>query len=105
MWTLSLELVGVILIGGVGSMYGTIYGSIFWVLVREGLKAILLAMTQSPTIVALLPFIPGMLDKFLFLKESAFGLAIILFLLYEPNGLAYRWWQIKNYIHLWPFSY
>ena len=24
---------------------------------------------------------------------------------YEPNGLAYRWWQIKNYFNLWPFSY
>jgi hypothetical protein len=33
--------------------------------------------------------------KFLFHKEATFGLAICLFLIYEPNGLAYRWWQIK----------
>jgi branched-chain amino acid transport system permease protein len=35
----------------------------------------------------------------------AFGLAICAFLIYEPNGLAYRWWQAKNYFNLWPFSY
>jgi len=92
----SLWLVGVILIGGVGSNYGTIFGSMFMVLVMEALKAILVPLT---------PLMPQLLEKFLFVKESAFGLAIILFLIYEPNGLAYRWWQIKNYIHLWPFSY
>jgi branched-chain amino acid transport system permease protein len=29
----------------------------------------------------------------------------VLFLIFEPNGLSYRWWQIKNYFNLWPFSY
>jgi branched-chain amino acid transport system permease protein len=42
---------------------------------------------------------------FLFLKEAAFGLAICVFMIFEPNGLAYRWWQTKNYFNLWPFSY
>jgi branched-chain amino acid transport system permease protein len=27
------------------------------------------------------------------------------FMIFEPNGLAYRWWQAKNYFNLWPFSY
>jgi branched-chain amino acid transport system permease protein len=26
-------------------------------------------------------------------------------MIFEPNGLAYRWWQAKNYFNLWPFSY
>ncbi len=43
--------------------------------------------------------------KIIFFKESAFGLAIIFFLMYEPNGLSYRYWQLKNYFNLWPFSY
>lgn len=92
----SLWLVGVILIGGVGSNYGTIFGSMFMVLVLEALKFALIPLA---------PVFPQLLEKFLYVKESAFGLAIVLFLLYEPNGLAYRWWQIKNYVHLWPFSY
>jgi len=39
-WFWSLWLVGVILIGGAGSLYGTIFGSLFMVLVMEGLKLV-----------------------------------------------------------------
>jgi branched-chain amino acid transport system permease protein len=95
-WFLSLQLVGVILIGGVGSIHGTIFGAIFMVVVMELLQ------------LAVMPFadtFPKLLIDFLFIKEAAFGLAICAFLIYEPNGLAYRWWQIKNYFNLWPFSY
>jgi len=95
-WFWSLWLVGVILIGGVGSIYGTIFGSMFMVLIMEGLKFAIIPLT---------PVFPALTMKFLFLKEATFGLAICLFLIYEPNGLAYRWWQIKNYFNLWPFSY
>jgi len=95
-WFLSLWLVGVILIGGVGSIHGAIFGSIFMVVIMEALQ------------LAVMPFadtFPKLLIDFLFIKEAAFGLAICGFLIYEPNGLAYRWWQIKNYFNLWPFSY
>lgn len=95
-WFWSLWLVGVILIGGAGSLYGVFFGSLFMVLVMEGLKMILIPLQ---------PIFPQLSMKFLFLKEAVFGLAIAGFLIYEPNGLAYRWWQIKNYFNLWPFSY
>ncbi len=95
-WAWSLWLVGVILIGGVGSIYGVFFGSLFMVIVMEALKFALVPLT---------PIFPQLAMKFLFLKEAAFGLAIAIFLIYEPNGLAYRWWQIKNYFNLWPFSY
>jgi branched-chain amino acid transport system permease protein len=51
------------------------------------------------------PHLAWMTVKILYFKEAAFGLAIILFLIYEPNGLSYRYWQLKNYFNLWPFSY
>jgi branched-chain amino acid transport system permease protein len=95
-WFWSLWWVGVILIGGVGSIHGTIFGSMFMVLIMEGLKAVM-----SP----LGGVYPELMDKFLFIKEGLFGLAIALFLIYEPNGISYRWWQLKNYFNLWPFSY
>ncbi len=95
-WFWSLWWVGVILIGGAGSIHGTIFGSMFMVLIMEGLKAAVMPMAG---------IFPELLDKFLFIKEALFGLAIALFLIYEPNGLAYRWWQLKNYFNLWPFSY
>jgi len=101
----SLWLVGVILIGGVGSIHGTIFGAMFMTLIPEGLKFLIFALTQNASLVSLMPFLPHLLEKFLYVKEAAFGLAIALFLIYEPNGLSYRWWQVKNYFNLWPFSY
>ena len=97
-WSWSLWLVGVILIGGVGSIHGTIFGSMFMVLVMEVLQLII--MQFADTTIGERLFM-----DFLFLKEAAFGLAICAFMIFEPKGLAYRWWQIKNYFNLWPFSY
>jgi branched-chain amino acid transport system permease protein len=36
---------------------------------------------------------------------GVFGLAIVLFLIFEPDGLAARWRTIRNYWKLYPFSY
>lgn len=95
-WSWSLWLVGVILIGGVGSIHGVFFGSLFMVVVMELLTL---------AVMSLAGVYPELLMKLNFVKESAFGLAICGFLLFEPNGIAYRWWQMKNYFNLWPFSY
>ncbi|MCG6880367.1 MAG: branched-chain amino acid ABC transporter permease [Deltaproteobacteria bacterium] len=95
-WFLSLWLVGVILIGGVGSIQGAVFGSIFMVVVMELLQL---------SVIPLADYFPQLLMDFAYIKDMAFGLAICAFLIYEPNGLAYRWWQAKNYFNLWPFSY
>ena len=95
-WFWSLWLVGVILIGGAGSIHGAIFGSLFMVLIMEGLQLAVMPLADT---------FPKLLMDFLFIKEAAFGLAICAFMIFEPNGIAYRWWQIKNYFNLWPFSY
>ncbi|HSB77174.1 MAG TPA: branched-chain amino acid ABC transporter permease [Candidatus Methylomirabilis sp.] len=95
-WSWSLWIVGVILIGGTGSLHGTIFGSLFLSLILEALKFAVIPLSEV---------YPALQEGFLYVKESAFGLAIVLFLLYEPKGLAYRWQQIKHYFNLWPFSY
>ncbi|MBW1996708.1 MAG: branched-chain amino acid ABC transporter permease [Deltaproteobacteria bacterium] len=95
-WFLALWLVGVILIGGVGSIHGAIFGSLFMVVVMELLQWAVIPLSE---------YYPKLLMDFAYIKDMAFGLAICAFLIYEPNGLAYRWWQIKNYFNLWPFSY
>jgi len=95
-WFWSLWLVGVILIGGAGSVHGAIFGSLFMVVVMELLQWAVIPLSE---------YYPKLLMDFAYIKDMAFGLAICGFLIYEPNGLAYRWWQIKNYFNLWPFSY
>jgi len=97
-WFLSLWLVGVILIGGVGSIHGAILGSIFMVVIMELLQMAVIPLAEFESLEFLM-------FKFAYIKDMAFGLAICAFLIYEPNGLAYRWWQAKNYFNLWPFSY
>ncbi|MGB9630155.1 MAG: branched-chain amino acid ABC transporter permease, partial [Thermodesulfobacteriota bacterium] len=39
------------------------------------------------------------------LREFIFGLAIILFIIFEPKGLAEVWRVIRASFRLWPFSY
>jgi branched-chain amino acid transport system permease protein len=95
-WFWSLWLVGVILIGGAGSIHGTIFGAVFMVVVMELLQLAVIPLADT---------YPKLLVDFLFIKEAVFGLAICVFMIFEPNGLAYRWWQMKNYFNLWPFSY
>ena len=95
-WNWSLWIVGVILIGGAGSLHGTIFGAMFITLILEALKFAVIPLSDV---------YPALQERFLYVKEAAFGLSIVLFLLYEPKGLAYRWQQIKNYFNLWPFSY
>lgn len=39
------------------------------------------------------------------LRPFSFGLVIVLFLMFEPRGMA-NWWRIlRNYLKLWPFRY
>jgi len=94
-WSWSLWLVGVILIGGAG-IDGAIFGSIFMVMVMEILQIIAIPLSE---------YWPIVFVNFAYVKDMAFGLAICAFLIYEPRGLSYRWWQVKNYFNLWPFSY
>ncbi|MBI5302936.1 MAG: branched-chain amino acid ABC transporter permease [Chloroflexi bacterium] len=89
----SLWLVGVVLIGGIGSNYGTIYGAIYLTMIAE--------LVQP----ALKIILPDLALKTSYVKDMVFGLSIVVFLLLEPKGLAYRWSRLKDYIHLWPFSY
>lgn len=40
-----------------------------------------------------------------FAKEAAIGLMIVLFLIFEPEGLVHRWRLIKSYWKLYPFAH
>ena len=102
-WFFSLLWVGIILIGGVGSIQGLVFGSIFVVMVFKLLEIVVMGLSEF--LMASYPEVGWVTTKIIFFKESAFGLAIIFFLIYEPNGLSYRYWQLKNYFNLWPFSY
>ena len=93
---LSVKYLAMIIIGGMGSVLGAIYGAVFMTLLP-----ILLRIPEH----ALTKIYPGVFAIFQSLTEGVFGLIIILFLIFEPDGLAARWQTVKNYWKLWPFSY
>ena len=93
-WFYSLLWVGIILIGGVGSIQGIVFGSAFVVLVFKVLE--ILVLGTSDILMTSYPEWGWITTKIIFFKEAAFGLAIIFFLIYEPNGLSYRYWQLKK---------
>jgi branched-chain amino acid transport system permease protein len=85
-----------IIVGGLGSVLGSIMGAIFMTLVPELLNVgTSLAKSISPAFGQL--FIP--------MKDIIFGTLIVSFLIFEPHGLAEIWHRIKNFFSLWPFSY
>jgi branched-chain amino acid transport system permease protein len=92
----SVTYLAMIIIGGLGSVSGSFFGATFMTL----LPAILgnlgrMLKSTFPFIDAIIPFI----------QQAAFGLVIILFLIFEPEGLHKIWQDIKDYFRLWPFSY
>ena len=94
--TVSIEYLAMILIGGLGSVFGSIIGAVFITLLPVSLGMAIDMVTVY------FPDLYHLLSSF---KEFAFGLVIILFLIFEPGGLAHIWLNIKKYFKLWPFSY
>jgi branched-chain amino acid transport system permease protein len=48
---------------------------------------------------------PGVTELAIAMEQGVFGAIIILFLIFEPDGLAHRWKTIRAYWKLYPFSY
>ena len=97
---LSIQFLAMIIIGGLGSIMGALMGTVFMVLLPEVMEGLLAALKGTGWGAA-----PAIAEGLPYLKEMAIGLAIILFLVFEPDGLAHRWRQIKAYWKLYPFSY
>ncbi len=96
----SIQFLGMIIIGGLGSIMGTLLGTAFMVLLPEAMD-FLTGLLSGTEIAATLK----LKDNISYLREIAIGAVIILFLIFEPDGLAHRWRQIKAYWKLYPFSY
>lgn len=92
----SIQYLSMIIIGGLGSILGSIFGAVFIVILPEVLQHLVefAAGYYEP--------LSGMTGS---IKEAVFGLVIILFLMFEPEGIVRRWSLIKSYWKLWPFSY
>ncbi len=95
---LSVEYIAMVIIGGLGSISGSIYGAVFITLLNEALRFLTQILMNTDIVSSSgLNMAP--------LREFVFGLAIVLFILLEPRGLAEVWRIIRSSFRLWPFSY
>ena len=85
----SIQLLLMVVVGGLGSLHGVIYGALFIGLLPQALA--LLRDTLPPVLAQ----IPG-------LEPGIFGLILVLVLIYEPQGIYGRWLKIRNYFEEFP---
>jgi branched-chain amino acid transport system permease protein len=90
----SVWYLGMLIVGGMGSTTGAIFGAVALKLLDEMVTMVgpILSAAVAPQAAASLAII-------------SHGLIIIIFLIFEPRGLAHRWEMIKTYFSLWPFSH
>jgi branched-chain amino acid transport system permease protein len=94
--SVAIDQLGMIIIGGLGSLLGSVFGAVFITLLPELLRIVTGGLSNT---------FPELTTLFASVKMGVFGLAIVLFLIFEPDGMAARWHHIKNYWKLYPFSY
>jgi len=86
---LSIEFLAMIIIGGLGSVHGAIFGAIFFVVLPNAI-----ILTKD--------YLPKFVRDQTGLETALFGLMIVLFILFEPMGLYGRWLKIKYYFETFP---
>jgi len=96
----SIQFLSMIIIGGLASIMGSLMGTTFVVLLPEVMQRATKLLSGTPVDAAL-----SLKENISFLREISIGVVIILFLIFEPDGLAHRWKQIKAYWKLYPFSH
>jgi len=92
----SIDYLAMCIVGGLGHIMGGIFGVGFWFILERILEVVTTTLNSN---------FPNHITWFVSIKEIVFGFVIILFLIFEPDGLAARWRTIRAYWKLWPFSY
>lgn len=94
---LSIQYLAMIVIGGLGSIPGSMFGAAFITILPIVLRNAV-EIFQS--------VLPG--NSAILLSSAQFflfGFVIVVFMIVEPQGLARIWRNVKDYFRLWPFSY
>lgn len=89
----SIQYIAIIIIGGLGTVSGAIYGSLVFILLSP----------VAELIGASIPLVNQLTNE----QQSTLLFSIIVgaFLIYEPLGLFGIWLKIKRFFMTWPFRY
>jgi len=86
----SIDLLLMVVIGGLGSVHGAFLGAIFLITMPQ---VIALGKDYLPAVVGQAPGLQG----------TVYGLVLIAFVLFEPLGLYGRWLKVRTYLQMFPF--
>lgn len=86
----SVDLLLLVVIGGLGSVHGAFLGAIFLIVTPQ-----LIAITKD--------FLPAAMSHAAGLQAAVYGIILVLFVLFEPMGIYGRWLKIRTYFELFPF--
>ena len=90
----SFALMGMIIIGGLGTILGSFLGAGFFVMLPIGI---------NQSLATFMDVVPA--DILSNIESIIFGGLIVFFLIVEPYGMARLWHTIKDKMRLWPFPY
>ena len=93
----SIWYMGILILGGMGSLTGIIMGVVFMQLMEHSITWI------SPALVYAFPSTGEHAGAAV--GPMIFGLVVILFLVFQPRGLYHMWRNILATIRVWPFKY
>ncbi len=85
----SIQLLLMVVVGGLGSLHGVIFGAIFIGFLPQAIAV------MRDTLPSSIAQIPG-------LEPGIFGMILVLFLIYEPLGIYGRWLKIRSYFEQFP---
>ncbi|OEU47585.1 MAG: branched-chain amino acid ABC transporter permease [Desulfobulbaceae bacterium S3730MH12] len=92
----SIGYLAMAIVGGLGTLNGCFWGPV-------AIKFLDLKVESLAELAG--QYLPSSMNLATALKPFTFGLVIVLFLMYEPRGIA-NWWRIaKSYTKMWPFRY
>jgi branched-chain amino acid transport system permease protein len=90
-----IQYLAMVIIGGLGSVLGACLGAFFVVVLPRVISVV----------AAKIPVLQGLGGQTFDLQVGAFGVVMLLFLIFEPRGLAGIWARVRFYFQLWPFKY
>ncbi len=86
----SIDLLLMVVIGGLGSIHGAFLGAIFLIVMPQ-----LIALAKD--------YLPAAIGQATGLQGTVYGLMLIAFVLFEPMGLYGRWLKVRAWFQLFPF--
>jgi branched-chain amino acid transport system permease protein len=95
-FALSIQYLAMIIVGGMGTVLGSIIGAFFMTLLPEALAAATGPLSSAYPLLA---------SRIGAVSTIVYGLIIILFLILEPAGIFGIWLRVKYYWKQWPFKY